>query len=196
MESKPLQSFGLTRPTGKDPFIVARRLLAVLCALIVTTGLAASPSQPAFAGGGVPACGAPCDFKNPYIYRYDPNHNLPDDEIDCSLAYSTHGTATTGTVSLTQRYSTYCETTWAEWTKGDFGVFRIWLESNYLDGTPRVREFLGDVVEVFSRSDGFTGYSVMINDHNLLNRLCVFAYNSPEDKAKGWAYDVQCTSWY
>jgi hypothetical protein len=168
---------------------VLRRLLAIACAGLVSAVVALIGGGPAAAGGGYPPCGSLCDGKDPQTFRiyFDPN-NHPDHFYTCAGIASTKGRAATDNVSVELRYSTRCETTWARATRTGGVFWDIIHYSKFPSGTMR-RTVRNDFVDGAS-------WTTMLNDHGLLNRVCIEDFENEDDYAAGRIHQRACTVWY
>jgi hypothetical protein len=167
---------------------VLRRLLATACVVLASAATALIGGAPAAAGGGYPACGRLCDGKDPQTFEiyFDPNH--PDHFYTCAGIASTKGRASTSNVSVELRYSTRCETTWARATRTGGVYWDVIHYSKFKSGTARKTE----------RNEFYGGasWTTMLDDHNLLNRVCIEDFYNEDDYVAGRIHERACTVWY
>lgn len=107
-------------------------------------------------------CGRQCDAKDPYNYVYQ-GAGGPSHWVTCASDAITVRRADGLGMSVSLRYSPFCETTWAE---GNFSV-DLRNESYYSNGTWRT------VTLAYAQQGNGLNYTAMLDDHSLLNRACV-----------------------
>jgi hypothetical protein len=162
------------------------RVAALVATILAATIGILAVATPASAGGGQPACGNTCDHKDPDTYtRYYSGQNYT---YTCAYSdnVSTVKSVTTAWGNkLELRYSSYCETTWMRVTHVD-GLVDTKMYSTNTDGSVRTTE----------NRPGGGNWSLMLNDHNLLNYACITEYATETDRANGNVFKTTCTGKY
>jgi hypothetical protein len=130
---------------------------AILLAAVLSAGVA-----PASAAGGVLPCGSFCDWHDPNardVFRNNPPgfYACSDDAVN----------VLSPVLGLQLRYSNHCETTWGLYV-GDCScqVDYFLIESYDRNGT-HLR------ANSIDRSNTNSAATVMLDDHRLLNRVCM-----------------------
>jgi hypothetical protein len=131
----------------------------VAATIIVTFGMVGAFAAPASAGAGLPACGVICNYHDPQTYQVWIQHQDPDGYYYCA---SDAVTVRSG-VYLELRYSPHCETTWAR-LKSNFSLAYVQMTISSSSGAS-------------SSAEGIGMWTVMLNDHGLLNHACLSYMN-------------------
>jgi hypothetical protein len=165
------------------------RLAALVFSVILGVGGAVVVASPAEAIG-LP-CGRVCDLKDPHTYRVRlPPVQVPDNYIICDWDARTVESAVLPTASpvyLYLRYSPSCETTWVRLGGGPAYLGITWHFSQYLNGVLRTQT---------SRYAPPGLWTVMLDDHNLLNWACQDYYDNEDDAAADRNRHRSCTGKY
>jgi len=166
---------------------MTKRVSFSALALVFLAGFITVLADPAAAGDGYPPCGPACDRKDPQTYEFHYNPRVPDRSIICSASATNKGTASTANATITLRYSTACETTWGRYAITGTPFVETIHQSKYTDGTMRV---------TLRNETGIGSWTLMLNDHNLLNRVCLHDYYTEENYVAGRIQEIKCTVWY